>query len=191
MHATSTQPPPTRPARTFWWDRARPLVADVSPLDAVIFDVDALGDDADGAARAALIDLVMSLFVAGISIGVVSPGRRERAVALARDRIGDGLVETIVSADDVMRPGDAELYRLALCELGSTADSALAIAGSPRSCRAALAVGLPVVVNTGGCDPAEGDCRGVVAALTGYDGLLAADCRRLQARWWVTRAAFR
>ena len=70
----------TRPARTFWWDRERPAEAGI--LRAVIFDADsALADlegDGDVAARTGLIDLVMSLFVAGIWVGVVSTRRRER-----------------------------------------------------------------------------------------------------------------
>lgn len=171
MHVTSEQTAPIRPARGFWWDRARPLDADLSPLRAVILDADALGDP-DGTPRTGLIDLVMSLFVAGIWVGVVSAGRRDSAGTLVRHLIGDGLVETVVSADDVTRPDDTELYRLALWELGITADSALAIVGSERGYRAAAAAGLPIVVG---------------AADVGYDGLSVEDCRRLQRRSLVGR----
>ena len=92
----------TRPARTFWWDREPPVEAD--ELRAVIFDADsALADEADGdiAARNGLVDSVMSLFCAGIWVGVVSTRRREWAETLVRQLVGDGLVETIVTVDDL------------------------------------------------------------------------------------------
>ena len=93
----------TRPARTFWWDREPPAEADV--LRAVIFDADsALADierDGDMAARTGLVDSVMSLFVAGIWVGVVSTRRRAWVETLVRQLVGDGLVETIVTVDDL------------------------------------------------------------------------------------------
>ena len=89
----------TRPARTFWWDREPSADADV--LRAVVFDADsALADidrDGDTTPRAGLVDLVMSLFCAGIWVGVVSTRRRECVETLVRQVIGDGLVETIVT----------------------------------------------------------------------------------------------
>lgn len=164
MHITSTQAP-----RQFWWDRARPVDADVSPLRAVIFDLDALGYiDADGdiAPRAGLADLVLSLFVAGVWVGVVSPDHRDRVQPLVRQLVGDGLFETIVSADDVADTAlDAELYRLALWEFGIAPESALAIVGSTRGRLAAEAAGLPVT------------------ARSDYDGLLVEGCRQLRTRW--------
>jgi beta-phosphoglucomutase-like phosphatase (HAD superfamily) len=165
----------TRSPRKFWWDREPPVDADA--LCAVIFDADsALADierDAHGdlAPKAGLTDLVMSLFVAGIRVGVVSTRRRARIETLVRQLVGDGLVETIVTVDDlpdVDSPGcDAELYRLALWELGITPQDAFAITGSGRGLRAAVAAGLPT------------DLR------DGYDGLLAADCQHLHRRWWI------
>lgn len=182
MHITSVQEP-----RQFWWDRARPVDADVSPLRAVIFDVDALGYvDADGdiAPRAGLADLVLSLFVAGVWVGVVSPDRRDRVQPLVRQLVGDGLSETIVSADDLTRPGvDAELYRLALWELGITGGDALAIAGSDRGSWAAADGGLPVVAMDDG--PGFAGFADVVAVLDDYDGLLVEGCRQLRTQWWV------
>jgi beta-phosphoglucomutase-like phosphatase (HAD superfamily) len=162
----------TRRARTFWWERAQPTDADISPLRAVIFDADALAErDGDLAPRAGLIDLVMSLFVAGIWVGVVSTRGRTWVETLVRQLVGDGLVETIVTIDDLPdtdSPGcDAELYRLALWELGITPEDALALTGSGRGLRAAVAAGLPA------------DLR------EGYDGLLAADCQQLHRRWWI------
>lgn len=162
----------TRPARTFWWDREAPAEADT--LRAVIFDADsALADierDGDPTARAGLVDLVMSLFVAGIWVGVVSTRRRAWVQELVRHLVGDGLVETIVTVDDLPDTGprcDAELYRLALWELGITPESALVFTRAGRGLTAAGEAGLPIDVR------AE------------YDGLLAADCQQLHRRWWI------
>jgi beta-phosphoglucomutase-like phosphatase (HAD superfamily) len=172
----------TRPARTFWWDREPPAEANI--LRAVIFDADsALADvdrDGDIAPRAGLVDLVMSLFVAGIWVGVVSTRRRERVEMLVRQLVGDGLVETIVTVDDLsdVQAGpqrDAELYRLALWEMGITHRSALAFAGSGRGWRAAVAAELPTVV--------------VAAGYDGADSLRAADCQRAHRRWWIGKRA--
>ncbi len=117
----------TRPARTFWWDRESPTEADV--LRAVIFDADSvlahIERDCDVAARTDLIDSVMSLFVAGIWVSVVSAGSRTQVETLVRQLLGDGLVETIVTIDDLPEPDaelarGGELYRLALWEMGIT-----------------------------------------------------------------------
>jgi beta-phosphoglucomutase-like phosphatase (HAD superfamily) len=165
----------TRPARTFWWDRKPPVEADT--LRAVIFDADsALADiegDGEMAARAGLVDLVMSLFVAGIWVAVVSTRPRVWAETLVRQLIGDGLVETIVTVDDlpdgeVAGQRDAELYRLALWELGITPESALAFPGTGGGLAAAVDMGLPVQIR------AE------------YDGMLAAECQQLHRRWQIT-----
>jgi beta-phosphoglucomutase-like phosphatase (HAD superfamily) len=159
----------TRSARTFWWDREPPAEADV--LRAVIFDADsALADierDGDPTARAGLVDLVMSLFVAGIWVGVVSTRRRAFVEELVRQLVGDGLVETIVTVDDLPDTGpgcDAELYRLALWELGITPENALAFTRTGRGLAAAGEAGLPV------------------DAVAEYNGLLAADCQQLHRR---------
>jgi beta-phosphoglucomutase-like phosphatase (HAD superfamily) len=170
----------TRPSRTFWWDREPAAGADV--LRAVIFDADsALAEiDRDGeiAPRAGLVDLVMSLFVAGIWVGVVSTRRRAGVEELVRQLVGDGLVETIVTVDDLpeMAAGperDAELYRLALWEMGITHRDALAVAGSGRGWRAAVAAELPTVVVATGYD--------------GADSLRAVGCRQAHRRWWIAQ----
>jgi beta-phosphoglucomutase-like phosphatase (HAD superfamily) len=174
----------TRPARTFWWDRQPRAEADI--LRAVIFDADSALADIDGdgdiAARAGLVDLVMSLFVAGIWVGMVSTRRRDRVETLVRQLVGDGLVETIVTVDDLseMRAGsecDADLYRLALWEMGITNRSALAVAGSGRGWRAAVAAELPTVI--------------VAAGYDGADSLRAADCRQAHRRWWIAQQRLR
>lgn len=142
------------------------------------------------APRTGLIDLVMSLFVAGIWVGVVSTRRRPWAEAWVRQLVGDGLVETIVTRDDLPDTGpelDAELYRLALWELGITPRGALAIAGSKRGLRAALAAELPAVVVTTGYTAGQ-QFGGATEVRTGYDGagpLLAAGCQQAHRRWWI------
>ncbi len=163
--------------RTFWWDRGRPVEADVHPLRAVVFDADTALADAgrdndDLAPKAGLIDLVMSLFLAGIPVAVVSRRCRESTETLVRQLVGDGLVETIVSGDDIDdADSDDEPYRLALWELGVTPESALAIGGTSHSTGAASAAGLPTVVMTGGYEDTD---------TSSADG-----CRRLHRRWGI------
>jgi beta-phosphoglucomutase-like phosphatase (HAD superfamily) len=260
--ATLTRVPITQPsARTFWWDRARPIDADVSPLRAVIFGLDALADiehdghrmafnaafaahglgvtwdgdhyrrllkipdergriaadlrqrgfgrssnqlaaqlhrtktalfedsilDADVVPRAGLIDTVMSLFVAGIWAAVVSPGRRAWVQPLVRQLVGDGLVETIVTSDDLNSTVHS-VHALALWELGITPEGALAVEGSSAGLQAALAVGLPTVVVTAHHRVGRPGYPGAAAVRSAYDGvdpLLASRCQRLHARWWT------
>ena len=129
----------TRSPRTFWWDRELRTDADV--LRAVIFDADSalahVERDGDVAARTELIDAVMSFFVAGIWVGVVSAAPRTQVETMVRQLLGDGLVETIVTIDDLPEPDaglarSGELYRLALWEMGITPRGALAVTG-PRA----------------------------------------------------------
>ncbi len=186
----------TRPARTFWWDREPPVEADI--LRAVIFDADsALADierDGDITPQDGLVDAVMSLFVAGIWVGVVSTRPRVWAETLVRHLIGDGLIETIVTVEDLpeIQAGsqcDAELYRLALWEMGITHRNALAIAGSGRGMRAAVSAELPAVVVTTGYT-ADHQFRGAAEVRAGYDGadpLLAAGCQQAHRRWWIAK----
>jgi beta-phosphoglucomutase-like phosphatase (HAD superfamily) len=145
----------------------------------VIFDADsALPDVEHDGPRTGLIDSVMSLFVAGIWVSVVSRRPRDQVETLVRQVVGDGLVETIVTIDDLPEPDTGlarggELYRLALWEMGITSRSALAIAGSGRGVRASAAAGLPAVV---------------VDTHAGYDGpqlLSAGSCQQAHRRWWI------
>ncbi|MBO0880444.1 MAG: HAD hydrolase-like protein [Mycobacterium sp.] len=152
--------------------------------------------DGDVAPRAGLTDLVMSLFVAGIWVGVVSTRRRAWAERLVRQLVGDGLVETIVTVDDLSaieaQPGcRAELYRLALWELGITPRGALAVEGSQRGLWAAVGAELPAVVVTTGYTVdqqftgAAAIRSGYEADSTGHDPLLAPGCRWVHRRWWI------
>jgi beta-phosphoglucomutase-like phosphatase (HAD superfamily) len=164
----------TRPAGTFWWDRESRTEAD--ELRAVIIDADSvlarIERDCDVAPRTGLIDAVMSLFVAGIWVGVVSRSPRRQVETLVRNLLGDGLVETIVTIDDLPEPdamlaGGGELYRLALWEMGITPRGALAVTTSGAGFIASAAAGLPAVVVD--------------------DSLSAASCQQAHRRWWIAQ----
>jgi beta-phosphoglucomutase-like phosphatase (HAD superfamily) len=159
--------------------------------DAVFADCVLAGDVA---ARSGLIDAVMSCFVAGVWVAVVSTGRRAWVQPLVRQLVGDGLVETIVTADDLTSTvtgtdPQTDVYELALWELGVAPESALALVGSAESMRAASRVGLAAVaVPT--AYTASDDFTAAVAVRWHYDGaesLLAPDCQRLHRRWWTAR----
>jgi HAD superfamily hydrolase (TIGR01509 family) len=144
--------------------------------------------DADLSPRSGLIDLVMDAFTAGMWVAVVTGGQRRWAEPLVRQLVGDGLVETIVTADDVSKPmPDPEAYRLAMWELGIPPQNALAFTGSAAGLRTANSAGLAtVLVNPDGmaCDVGTG---AVIADYGGTDPLLVADCQRLHKRWWAAR----
>lgn len=170
------------PGRPFWWDGAQPEPdAEVYPLQAVIFDLAALSRTEDPERpRSGLVDLVLSLFANGIWIVVVDAGPRSWVQLRVRELIGDGMAETVVSADDLTGPaGDAALYRLALWELGIVAGEALVISGCESGGRAAAAMGLPVITAGSGSYPAD------------YEGLTASGCRALQAQRVVARFSSR
>ena len=124
---------------------------DADVLRAVIFDADSalahVERDCDVAARTELIDAVMSLFVAGIWVGVVSAAPRTQVETMVRQLLGDGLVETIVTIDDLPEPDaelarSGELYRLALWEMGITPRGALAVTGPGVGSDASAAAGI-------------------------------------------------
>jgi beta-phosphoglucomutase-like phosphatase (HAD superfamily) len=182
----------TRPTRTFWWDRKVTNTAD--DLRAVIFDADsALADIDCDDARTGLIDSVMSLFVAGIWVGVVSARPRAQVQTLVRQLLGDGLVETIVTIDDLPEPDaglarGGELYRLALWEMGITPRNALAVTGPGVCVSTPAAAGLPAVV----VDAVRVPGDHVAEVRRGYDGpdpLSATSCQRAHRRWWIRQAA--
>ncbi|WP_343571676.1 haloacid dehalogenase [Mycobacterium sp.] len=163
----------TRPIRTFWWDRESRTEAD--ELRAVIFDADsALARIEHRGPGTDLVDAVVSLFVAGIWVSVVSTRPRSQVEKLVRHILGDGLVETIVTIDDLTEPDatlarGGELYRLALWEMGITARSALAVTGPDADALASTAAGLPAVVVD--------------------DSLSVASCQQAHRRWWIRQAA--
>jgi beta-phosphoglucomutase-like phosphatase (HAD superfamily) len=146
--------------------------------------------DGDVAAHSGLIDSVMSLFVAGVWVGVVSTGQRAWVQPLVRQLVGDGLVETIVTADDVTGcDPHCDVFELALWELGVSPEAALAMVGSASAMHAAARVGIASVAVPTTYTEAD-DLTAAVAVLDCYDGadpLLAPDCQRLHSRWWTAR----
>ncbi len=142
--------------------------------------------DAGLTPRPGLVDLVMDAFVAHVPVSVVTTGRRSWAEPLVRQLVGEGLVESVVTSDDVSGPAGADLFRHALGELGVAPADALAVTGSPAGLRAANAAGLATVLIGAGAGRAGG--RAAAAVRTGYSGtddaLRLATCRRLHARWW-------
>lgn len=147
------------------------LVDEICRTKSTLVDEVLLGADLDP--RAGLVDLVTDAFTAGVAVGVTSTGRRRWVDPLVRQLVGDGLVQTIVTADDVGTPRDA--HRLALTELGAHAHEALAFAGSAAGLRNAFAAGLAGLL----VDP------GTAGARSDYDGLRIGECRRLQGRLWA------
>jgi HAD superfamily hydrolase (TIGR01509 family) len=144
--------------------------------------------DADLAPRPGLVDLVMDAFAAGIWVGVVTNGPRSWSEPLIRHLVGDGLVETVVTADDVKKPmPDREAHQNALWELGIPAENALAITGSAAGLRSATSAGLATVVVTGEGTPDLPAAMAVRADYSSGEPLGIAECQRLHGSWWAAR----
>lgn len=162
------------------------LADDICTTKAMITEETIFG--ADLSPRPGLIDVVMDAFAAGVWVGVVTNGPRSWAEPLIRQLVGDGLVETVVTADDVKKPmPDREAYQNALWELGIPAENALAVTGSASGLRAATSTGLATVVITGDGTP---DIPAAVAVRADYGGtepLSITDCQRLHGRWWAAQ----
>ncbi|MET0758246.1 MAG: HAD family hydrolase [Mycobacterium sp.] len=140
--------------------------------------------DADLAPRPGLIDLIMDAFAADVRVGVVTSGQRSWAEPLVRQLVGEGLIETIVTAEDVTRP--VEAYQLALAELGMSPKNALAITGSAAGLRAANCAGLATVVVTDCAAAVDFPAAAVVRSdYGGAEPLLIANCQRLHGHWWA------
>lgn len=140
--------------------------------------------------RPGLADFVMDTFAAGVQVAVVTSGQRSWADPLVRQLVGEGIVETVVTSEDVgkMMP-NPEAHRLALGELGITAENALAVSGSACGLRAADKAGLATIVVTGEGVP---DIPAAVAVREDFGGstpLSLADCQRMHGRWWATHKA--
>jgi HAD superfamily hydrolase (TIGR01509 family) len=147
---------------------------------------DQLIGDTDLAPRPGLVDLVLDAFASGVWVGVVTNGSRSWAEPLIRALVGDGLVETVVTADDVKTAmPDREAHQNALWELGIPAENAIAVTGSASGLRAATSAGLATVVITGDGTPDIAAAVSVRPDFGGSDPLLIADCQRLHGRWWA------
>lgn len=145
--------------------------------------LDEMIDEADLTPRPGLVDLVMGAFAAGVWVAVVTNGERRWAEPLVRQLVGDGLVETVVTADDVNKPmPDREAYQNVLWELGIPAENAIAFAGSAAGLRAATSACLATVVITGDGTP---DIPAAAAVHADYSGKSIADCQQLHGRWWA------
>ena len=104
---------------------------------------------------------------------MVSKGARRWVAPLVRQLMGDGIAETIVTPDDLTRPGrEPDLHGHALWELGLAPEAALAVAGTP-------------LVTTG--YSIGGDFTGAAEVRSCYDGLLAGGCEQLHRRWQAGR----
>lgn len=137
--------------------------------------------------RPGLVDFVMDAVGSGVQVAVVVNGQRGWAEPLVRQLAGEGLVEVVVSAEDVVKPmPDAEAHRHALEELGVAAEDAVAVTGSASGLRAARAAGLASIVITGEGTP---DIPTAMAVRPDFAGgpLTIAECQRLHANWWKVR----
>jgi HAD superfamily hydrolase (TIGR01509 family) len=137
--------------------------------------------------RPGLTGLVASLVDAGIRIAVATTGRRAWVEPLLVQLLGDGIVETVVTGDDVSRlKPDPEVYLRALDLLGLSPQGALAIEDSEPGLHASTAAGLATVVVSNGYT-ADDDFTGAAVVRRGFDGvnpLVAASCLRTHRHWW-------
>lgn len=140
--------------------------------------------------RPGLVDLIWSLQGSGIRIAVATTGRRAWVEPLVRHLIGDGVVEVMVTGDDVtnLKP-DPEAYVLALEQLGIRPEQALAVEDSANGLQAALGAGMATVVVTNDYTHDQ-DFAGAAALFDRYDAsepLNAAGCRRIHEQYWRER----
>ncbi|MCW1960347.1 MAG: HAD family hydrolase [Mycobacterium sp.] len=164
---------------SFWWDRAGRAPIGVPGLEAVIFSIDGVLDDAR-ADHDLFAQLVWDLHCAGIRVAVATARRGLAVHRSVRELLGDGAVEAVITGDDVDSPGG--IYQHALWELGVSAEHALAVEDSGLGLRAALGAGLATVVVTTERTRSH-DFTGAVAVFAGYDGpesLSVHHCRRLR-----------
>ena len=160
------------------------LADDIFTTKAMLFEELIL--DRDPAPRPGLVDFVTDTFAAGVQVAVVASGQRSWAEPLVRQLVGEGIVETVVTTEDVKKGmPNPEAHRLALWELGISAENALAVSGSASGLRAATGAGLATVVVTGEGVP---DIPTAVAVRPDFGGstpLSVAECQRLHGRWWA------
>lgn len=169
-------------------DQAETIAADIHRTKTGLFR-DAI-INGDIAPRPGLPDLVASLQGAGIRIAVATTGRRAWVDPLIRHLLGDGVVEIMVTGDDVthLKP-DPEAYVLALEQLGLRPEQALAVEDSANGLQAALGAGLATVVVTNDYT-LDQDFTGAAAVFDRYDGSEPLDgeqCRRIHERYWMDR----
>lgn len=139
--------------------------------------------------RPGLLEFVADAVAAGVLLGVVTSGHRSWAEPLVRRLFGDGLVTSLVTADDVAKPLPCgESFEHGLADLAASGRNAVAIVGSAAGLRAASSLGLATIVVTGDGKP---DLRGAAAVRPDYAGtdpLRVADCLRVQEAWLAAHA---
>lgn len=134
------------------------------------------------APRPGVIELVTELLEAGVRTAVATTGSRAWVDPLLHHIVGDGVMEVVVTGDDVqqLKP-HPEVYLAALQRLGVSARSAMAVEDSAVGLQAACAAGLTTVVVTNDYTVRQ-DFPGAAAVLSRFDGRerLGADrCREL------------
>lgn len=159
------------------------LADDIYTTKTMMFDELVL--ERDLPPRPGLVDLLVEAFAAGVQVAVVTSGQRSWAEPLVRQLAGEGLVEVVVTADDVKKTmPDPDAHRHALWGLGLSAEDALAVSGSASGLRAANAAGLATVVITGEGTPEIPTAVAVRPDFDGGDPLRITECQRLHANWW-------
>jgi HAD superfamily hydrolase (TIGR01509 family) len=159
------------------------LADDIYNTKTMMFDE--LIAERDLAPRPGLVDLMIDTCTAGVQVAVVTSGQRSWVEPLVRQLAGEGVVETVVTAEDVRKPmPDPEAHRLALWELGISAEDALAVTGAASGLRAANAAGMATVVITGEGVPDIPTAVSVRPDFGGSDPLRLSDCLRLHGNWW-------
>ncbi len=169
-------------------DRTETLAADIHKTKTGLFREAILNGEISP--RPGLPDLVVDLRRAGIRIAVATTGRRAWVEPLVRHLLGDGVVEVMVTGDDVanLKP-DPEAYRRALDLLGVAPEQALAVEDSANGLQAANGAGLATVVVTNDYTHDQ-DFTGAAAVFDRYDGpepLDAERCGQIHHRFWSGR----
>ena len=170
-------------------EHAETIAADIHKTKTGLFRDHILNGDI--APRPGLTDLILGLQAAGIRIAVATTGRRAWVEPLVRHLIGDGVVEVMVTGDDVtnLKP-DPEAYLLALKQLGLRPEQALAVEDSANGLQAAIGAGLATIVVTNDYTHGQ-DFTGAAAVFNRFDGsepVIAKQCRRIHERYWMDRA---
>ena len=159
-------------------------------LEAVIFDFDTPLAATERDAQE-FRDLIWNLHCGDIRVAITAAGSRDRIEPLVRDLIGDGVVEVMITGDDVVRPKpDPEIYQRALHELGVGPQAAMAVEHSKVGFHTARSAGLATIVVTT-LGTRNLDFVGAAAVLDRYDceePLSAERCRRLHEQWWIERS---
>jgi len=169
-------------------DSADSLAVDIHRTKTTLFRQRIVAGDVTP--RPGLIDLVTSLVDEGIRIAVATTGRRAWVDPLLVQLLGDRIVETVVTGDDVSRlKPDPEVYRRALDLLGLPPKNALVIEDSELGLRASTAAGLATVVVSNDYT-ADDDFAGAAMVRRAFDGvepLAASSCRWVHRQWWTMR----